>query len=432
MASFAGANPVSPVSVDNLSSGFVLEPLIDAESANAERSVFGNNKIYNIRDAGIRVALANRVVIKTSSALTSKQVKNLDANILSVMVLYQGRGFTYFSATLKENSNIVTTLNRLRDRPAVQLVQPDILQNISRTSFSSSEEYYRPVRVPNNLQPYLQALGIPALWKSTQGAGVRLAIIDDGIDFSHPALAAIETVFAFDMQSHQLSAVPIASIDTHGTKVAGVIFAAHNSTGLKGIAPEAQLIAIRQPDTWTSNTLLAFHLAMLADADVINCSWNSEYLLEPIADVVNDITTRGRNGKGSAVVFSAGNEGESLANKNTEANIAAAITVGATDATGIKLSSSNYGNEVDLAVFGSGVRSTAIHGKYHRFSGTSLSAAIVSGLSALLISANPAISLQELQVEIVRRAQNLPSPNEKSPELLQASNHRHKIQDENE
>jgi subtilisin family serine protease len=95
------------------------------------------------------------------------------------------------------------------------------------------------------------------------------------------------------------------------------------------------------------------------------------------------LATYGRNGKGVAVVFSAGNEGAPIAQLNTEATINSAITVGALDAHGVALASSNYGEGVDVSVFGAGVKSTTNQGGYHQFSGTSLSAAIVSGLAAL-------------------------------------------------
>ena len=238
---------------------------------------------------------------------------------------------------------------------------------------------------------------------------MRVAIIDDGVDLTHPALRNAKTEFSYDTQNNELSAHPVAPIDSHGTQVAGIIFADQGDNNFQGVAPDAQLIAIRQPDSWTSKTLLAFHLAVLAKADIINCSWNTQFLLQPISDVVNDMAMYGRAGKGVAVIFSAGNEGVPLTQMNSEATIHLAITVGALDSKGAMLASSNYGEGVDLSVYGAGVRSTANHGTYQRFSGTSLSAAIVSGMAALLISQKPEINLQILQKKLREHTNSVPT-----------------------
>lgn len=355
---------------------------------------------YLIQNADIRVTLSNRLIVKTLGKITRTQVMAFDSHIKKVTELYAGRGFHYFSVELKAADSLPSLLNKLSQNPSVLLVQPDVLQLKENAAVSTPNE-----KITSHIdQAYLQQLGISQLWKRTKGSGAKLAIIDDGIDLTHPAFINLDTEFAYDTQTQTLSAVPVNAIDSHGTQVAGVIFAPINNKELKGIAPEAQLIAIRQPDTWTSNTLLAFNLAALAHADIINCSWNTHYLLEPVADVVNDLAVYGREGKGTAIIFSAGNEGVPLAQMKTEATINSAITVGALDAQGAMLASSNYGAGVDLSVYGAGVRSTANQGKYRSFSGTSLSAAIVSGLAALLISEQPDITLNELQQKIQQRS----------------------------
>jgi len=369
---------------------------------------------YLINDFGVHVTLANKLIVKADSAMDPHFLMKLDSRITKAKKIYTGHGFNYLSVELKTANSVSSVLKELQKNSAVYLVQPDILQLKQNASASSVNN--DAVR-----QPYLEQLGITKLWNRTKGDGVRVAIIDDGIDLTHPALAKVHSEFLYDTQSHQLSAQPHAAIDSHGTQVAGVIFATQVDNTFQGIAPDAQLIAIRQPDSWTSNTLLAFQLAALAKADVINCSWTTPFLLEPIADVVNDLTTYGRNGKGIAVVFSAGNEGVPIAQLNTEATINSAITVGALDAQGVMLASSNYGIGVDVSVYGAGVKSTANQSLYHSFSGTSLSAAIVSGLAALLISEQPEIHLNLLEQKIQQHTQLASTADAVDSHLITAS-----------
>lgn len=202
--------------------------------------------------------------------------------------------------------------------------------------------------------------------------------------------------FSYDVEMKALTSGPKYKIDIHGTKVAGIIFSAHNNMGINGIAPESELIALRQPNTWTSNTLLSFQLAKLAGASVINCSWHSQILLQPVAEVIDDLAINGRQGKGIAVVISAGNKGQLIMPNSTESAISSAIVVGANGSDYKRLTFSNYGQSVDLFTYGKGVKTTLTSGGYGVFAGTSLAAAIVSGISALLISQNPNLTLEQL------------------------------------
>src|SRR5690606_19744660 len=125
-------------------------------------------------------------------------------------------------------------------------------------------------------------------------------------------------------------------------------------------------------------------------------SWNTRLLLQPVANAVAELAQHGRHGKGIAVVFAAGNQGRAIAAQSTEASIDAAIVVAATDAAGHPLQHSNYGPSIDLATYGTAVESTMAQGGYGDLGGTSLAAAIVSGLAALLIGAQPDADLPTL------------------------------------
>ncbi len=343
---------------------------------------------YQVEGTGQQVALSNRLIVKAQKQLTKVQFYQFHPQITQVTELFKGSKSHYFSLTLKDETLLAEVLKALQKKVGIELVQPDVLQLKSKAETTS---------LANKINPYLELLDIQSLWQQTKGKGVKIAIIDDGFNMQHPDLQHITPLFSYDAENRALSAAPHSKVDSHGTKVAGVIFAAHNSVGINGIAPEAELITLRQPDSWTSNTLLSFQVANLAGADIINCSWHTAYLLQPIADVVNELSQQGRDGKGIAVIFSSGNQGREITALSSEAAIAGAIVVGATGHDLIKpLAFSNYGQSVDLLAYGLPVKTTLAEGGYGRFSGTSLSAAVVAGLSALIISQQPDIHLEQL------------------------------------
>jgi len=220
------------------------------------------------------------------------------------------------------------------------------------------------------------------IWHTTKGKGINIAIIDDGFNLEHEDLIGVDVLFSYDADNKNLNSNPKLKLDTHGTQVAGVIFAQHNSIGIDGIAPEANLIAIRQTTNITSDTVLSFTVASKAGANIINCSWNSPILLEPVYDVIKALS------KDIAIVISAGNSHKKIEPFSTEASIDEVVTVGATQHY------SNYGNILDFQIL-SGIITTKQNGSYGKFAGTSATAPIISGLLALKMAQNKDKTLQE-------------------------------------
>jgi subtilisin family serine protease len=226
-------------------------------------------------------------------------------------------------------------------------------------------------------------------WKITKGKGVNIAIIDDGFNLKHEDLKGVSVLFSYDVDNKNLNSNPKVKLDTHGTQVAGVIFAQHNGIGIDGIAPEANLIAIRQTTNITSDTVLSFTVASKAGANIINCSWNSPLLLEPVYDVIKALS------KDIAIVVSAGNSHKKIEPFSTEASIEEVITVGATQ------NYSNYGDILDFKIQ-SGILTTKENGGYGIFGGTSATAPIISGLLALQMAQNRDKSVKQI-IKILKK-----------------------------
>lgn len=351
---------------------------------------------YQVKGTQHTVKLSNRIIVKTSADVTRDDIYHYHSQVIQVTELFKGVSNHYFALALKDSGKLAQVMKALRklqhsEKKEIKLVQPDILQLKTRAETTA---------ISNKTSPYISLLDVPSLWVNTKGKGVKVAIIDDGINLTHPDLRHITPVFSYDAETRQLASTPHPKIDGHGTKVAGIIFAAHNRLGINGIAPEADLVALRQPDTWTSNTLLSFQLAKLAGASIINCSWHSEWLLQPISDVVDELAQHGRDGKGIAVVFAAGNQGLKIESDHIEAAIKSAIVVGASGVNYKPLDFSNYGQSVDLSAYGAGAKTTTVSGSYGVFAGTSLAASIVSGLAALVLSQHPDMTLKQLVQEL--------------------------------
>jgi subtilisin family serine protease len=341
-------------------------------------------------------------------AVNKKDVYLFHQQTSKVIELFNGTTNKYFSLELKDATKIAQVLHELQQmqkllpNSGIVLVQPDILQLHSKAEaiITPNKTAYFSEKNSLNDSPYIDLLDLQSLWKKTKGKGVKIAIIDDGIFLEHSDLKHITPIFSYDVERKKLSSTPQSAIDKHGTKVAGIIFSAHNNVGISGIAPEAELISIRQPDTWTSNTLLSFQLAKLAGAQIINCSWHSQLLLQPIADIIDDLAENDRQGKGIFVVISAGNNGKEIIKDSIESAIKSAIVIGASGKNFQRLAFSNYGNSVDMFTYGQIVKTTLSSGGYGVFAGTSLAAAIVSGLSALLLSQNSDLTVNQLSHQL--------------------------------
>jgi subtilisin family serine protease len=373
-------------------------------------------RFYQVAGKSDKVELSDRLIVKTNLSIDPKTLRSVDHQIQAVTPLYTGHDQIYYLVKMTSQNALAGGIKSLEKSKGVSLVQPDMLQLAS----SSHQKLHLKIKnkpisdaqkdiIRRRLEqaepsPYLAMLDIPSLWKTTTGKGVKVAIIDDGFNLNQPDLKHVKPIFSFDVTSRKLDALPQSARDGHGTRVADIIFAAHNNVGIDGIAPDAQFIALRQPDTWTSNTLLAFQVAKLAGADVINCSWHSDWLVQPVSDVVTDLATFGRKGKGVAVVFAAGNEGRQITPNSTEASINSAIVVGAINAQYKRMPFSNYGKSVDIWVYGGRARSALVSDKFGYFSATSLAASVVSGVSALLLSAHPEMTLSQLVQQLKQRS----------------------------
>ncbi len=291
-------------------------------------------------------------------------------------------------------------------------------------------ELYSGVADPlQSAQWYLSAAGIDRLNGQITGAGVTVGVVDDGIDTSHPDLKnQLNSELAYDTQFNTQNGAPkypvlVGPPDNHGTLVAGIIAAeANNETGIVGVAPDAELVSTRVKWTWDQITEA---LGLQWQFDVSNNSWGA---INPFGDNFNSTNLTfawqalrtgvedGRDGLGTVFVFSAGNSASSGDNTNYHnfQNAREVISVGAAAADGSMAGFSTPGANVLVSSSGVNMITTDRHESgwgvdgasnyVTNFTGTSAAAPMISGITALMLEANPNLGYRDVQEILVYAA----------------------------
>lgn len=244
-----------------------------------------------------------------------------------------------------------------------------------------------PAVVPND--PYLGSewhlnrLGAQQAWDGAQGAGIRIAILDTGVDGTHPDLAG-RMVAGWNFYDGNADT---SDVNGHGTAVAGAAAAStNNGTGVAGIAGQAQLMPVRiaDPNAYAYWSTVAQGLTWAADqgAKVANISYSGVAGSATVQSAASYMRS-----KGGLVVVAAGNNGidEGIAPTTTM------IPVSATDDADTLTSWSSYGSFVAVSAPGLNIWTTTRGGGYGAWWGTSLASPVVAGTVALLMSARPAL-----------------------------------------
>jgi PKD repeat protein len=221
-----------------------------------------------------------------------------------------------------------------------------------------------------------------------KGAGVKVAVIDSGIDYTHPDLNAN---YAGGYDYANSDADPMDD-HGHGTHVAGTIAAEDDSSGVVGVAPQAYLYALKvltaSGSGSYSDVVAALEWAISNEIQVTNNSYGSSGHPGLLVELMFDMATD----SGIINVCAAGNSGNIAGtgdNMIYPARFASCIAVAATDSTDERAYFSSTGQEMEIAAPGLWIYST-YPGGYTYASGTSMACPHVSGVVALMINAGVA------------------------------------------
>jgi type VII secretion-associated serine protease mycosin len=308
--------------------------------------------------------------------------------------------------------------------PAATLVAAASLGLASPTPAAAAPgaECDNPPKVYKGTPWSLERVLLSDLWKQSMGEGVRVAVIDTGVDVKNPQLkSAVDASSGLNTlpkpkksdkgEPPSVRGKANGTTDTvgHGTKVAGIIAARKmQGTGFVGLAPKSTIIPIRQNDengSGTAKTLAdAIDHAVRKKADVINISQDTAEALRPdsvLKTAVDDALSRE-----IVVVASAGNDGLGGNVKETyPASFEGVLAVASSDRNNERAPFSQSGDFVGVAAPGVDMVST-MPGKGHcPDNGTSFSAPYVAGVAALIKAKHTNWTRQQIVAQIEQTAE---------------------------
>jgi subtilisin family serine protease len=282
---------------------------------------------------------------------------------------------------LPDKATMASMIERLSKDDRVDIAQS---MNTFKTKAQASDDPY------SKLQTNLQQMQIDLAHGRATGRNITIGMIDTGVDVDHPDLAG-------QISANQNLAKEFStsfSTDKHGTAVAGVMVARKgNATGIMGIAPNAKLVALKAcwPDkadameaTCNSFTLaLALNTAIKSGVDVLNMSLTGPQ--DPLLTLLlNKAMEKG-------IIVVAADTGTNNTSENFPATLKDVVSV-----KSIKQTDSAPGALVEsISAPGEKVLTTLPNGTYDFISGSSIAAAEVSGVVALLLELKSDLTVAE-------------------------------------
>lgn len=314
-----------------------------------------------------------------------------------------------FRVTINPGQTVAQAVSYYQGLPGVDYATPDYEVQLERTPND-----------PSYGSLYgLTKISAPLAWDTTTGSSSMIvAVIDTGVDYNHPDLAAnmwrnpreipgngidddgngfADDIYGWDFANNDNNPM---DDNGHGTHVAGTIGAVgNNGIGIAGVNWNVKIMALKflsaNGSGALSNAVLALNYAVANGAKVSNNSYGGGGYFAAM-----DTAIANARAAGHIFVAAAGNEtnnNDARPSYPASYNQNNVISVAATDSADRLASFSNYGaTSVDLAAPGVGILSTTPNNTYSSFSGTSMASPHVAGAVALVWSANPTLTYSQV------------------------------------
>jgi subtilisin family serine protease len=301
-------------------------------------------------------------------------------------------GFDMYMVDLDDGTNLQSAISYYAGQPGVTMAGADQRITMEQT----------PNDPGVSQQWALNAISASAAWNVTTGTGQTIvAVIDTGVDYTHPDLInnmwVNPTAGAADKYGYDFANNDPNPMDDngHGTHVAGIIGATgNNGRGVTGINQRTKLMALKFMDSsgsgYTSDAIRAIDYAVSRGAKILNNSWGGN-----LPDNLLQAAIARAQSRGVIFVVAAGNESSNddvVLSYPTQYGkvLDNVVSVAATDQNNALASFSNYGpTTVMIGAPGNSIYSTLPGGGYGLKSGTSMATPMISGALALLWDAHP-------------------------------------------
>lgn len=410
-----------------------------------------------------RFRLLDEIIVQFAEGVGATRIAEiLEQNGLVVKKEYPELRSTYLLVvTDAAGANPIKVANRLSELPEVVYAEPALVNELQQFAFPADEQfvaqwhlYSKEREAPDVVR--LADASVYEAWQVTKGSrDVVVAVLDDGFALDNEDFRGEgKVVEAVDFRSGGTEPLPRGD-DYHGTPCAGVAIAEENGLNCVGVAPRCAFMPVRFPLNAADPWLIEIFNHVSRRAHVASCSWGPAPANAPLHSAVRDTFTNlvrsgGKDGRGLVLVFAAGNYDAPLddtvdyairwrgydgtqwrqytATGRIVSGFAAhqdTIAVAACNSLNRRSLYSNWGAPLDVAapsndfdpttlsrITGRGITTTDNEGagrdftpgkRYtHSFGGTSSATPLVSGVAALVKSANPALTALEIK-EILRQ-----------------------------
>ena len=248
-------------------------------------------------------------------------------------------------------------------------------------------------------------IGAPVVHEYNKGSGVKVAIIDTGIDYDHP-----------DLHDNYIGGIDYVNDDDdpmddhgHGTHCAGIVAASDNNMGVIGVAPGAWICGVKVMSSTGSGSysdiIAGIEWSVNNSVQIISMSLGGNYPSQALQDACDTAQANG-----VLLVAAAGNDGWWADSVDYPARYASVIAVAATDSNDNRPYWSSQGHAVELAAPGVGIYSTYWDNTYTTKQGTSMACPHVAGTAALVLAYDPTLSNIAVRARLQTTADDLGAP----------------------
>jgi len=254
----------------------------------------------------------------------------------------------------------------------------NLLQTIPSVAYVETD--YKVTALQQQTPWGIAKIGAPTVWATgNKGTGIKVAILDTGIDTSHPDLKVLGgATFVAGTTSYN-------DDNGHGTHCAGIVAALNNGIGVVGVAPETALYAVKVLDStgsgYISNIISGIEWSISNGMQVISMSFGSTFDSTSFHAECDKAYNAG-----IVLVAAAGNNGPGANTVIYPAKYSSVIAVGATDSNDVVASWSSRGSELSVTAPGASIYSTYKGGAYATMSGTSMACPHATGTVALILA----------------------------------------------